>query len=229
MDQRNIPWKAEWKAAGLDPGALSAEEEALVPSLVAENQAFLAKHPYRPTPRPAVPFQVWALPLVAAAALVLLALPLASSPEPGSGLERMKGGSDAVLTVYRQSSSGTEKLAPGATVRPGDVLQASYRVSQAVQGALVSIDGSRNVTIHLAQNGRSTALVAGAEYPLEFSYELDRAPRFEVFILLVSSHPFDLEPIRQTLKTAPLEPLPPDAFGKDIRFTLLPLVKAASQ
>lgn len=232
MDQRNIPWKAEWRAAGLDPGALTPEEEALVPELVSENEAFLKKHPYSKTRKARVlPLQVWSLPLAAAAAavLMLIAVPWNQTPGPVAGLERMKGNSDAVLMVYRQGPSGTEKLTPGAVVRPGDVLQAAYRVAGPAQGALVSVDGSRNVTIHLAQNGKSTALAGGAEHPLEFSYELDRAPQFEIFVLLVSPQPFDLEPIRQTLKTASLETLSPDAFGKGIRFTVLPLTKDTSK
>lgn len=231
MDQRKIPWKAEWKAAGLDPGPLTPEEADLVPRLRLENEEFLARHPYVPAPkaRKSIPFQAWAFPLVAAAALLVLTLPLTPALGPSTGLERMKGSSDAVLTVYRQGASGTEKLVPGAVVRPGDILQAAYRVPQTAQGALLSVDGSRNVTIHLAQNGRSTALTGGQEHPLEFSYELDRAPRFEVFILFVSAQPFDLEPLRQTLKTVSLESLTPDAFGKGIQFTVLPLTKETSK
>ncbi len=232
MDQRNIPWKAEWKAAGLDPGTLKPEEEALVPGLVAENQAFLKKHPFPSrlqTRRLPASLKFWPLPLAAAAALLFLTLPISPSLQPGSGLERIKGSGDSILTVYRKGASGTEKLGAGTVVRPGDVLQLSYRVSQNLQGALVSVDGNRNVTVHLAQGGRSTALSAGTERPLEFSYELDQAPRYEVFFLLVSPKPFDLEPIRQTLKTVPLESLSPDAFGSSIQFTVLPLAKAATR
>lgn len=233
MDQRKIPWKSEWKAAGLDPGSMTPEEEALVPDLVVENQAFLQRHPYRSarSTRVRLPLVTWSIPLAAAAAVVVfLSVPMIPGSGPTvTGLERMKGNSDAVLSVYRQSAKGTEKLAAGSVVRPGDVLQASYRVAQASQGALLSVDGSRNVTVHLAQGGQSTLLTAGAEHPLDFSYELDRAPRFEVFVLLVSSQPFDLEPIRQILKTTSLETLAPDAFGKAIRFTVLPLTKDTSK
>lgn len=230
MDQRKIPWKAEWKAAGLDPGPLSPEEERLVPELQKENHEFLVRHPYRPpAPSRSVPFRVWSLPLVAAAALLAVALPLGGPAAPELGLERMKGASDAVLSVYRQAAGGTEKLAPGALVRPGDVLQASYRVPKALQGALLSVDGGQNVTVHMAKEGRSVPLVAGEEHPLDFGYELDRAPRYEVFVLVYSSQPFDLEPIRQLLKAAPWESLKADAFGAGIRFTTLPLVKETSR
>lgn len=231
MDQRRIPWKAEWKAAGLDPGPLTPEESRLVVGLQKENEEFLARHPYR-SPNPVknvLPFRVWSLPLVAAAALLVVALPLGTPSVSETGTEHLKGNSDAVLSIYRQGQGGSEKLAAGALVRPGDVLQASYRVPRAVQGALLSVDGGQNVTVHLAREGRSVSLVAGEEHPLDFGYELDRAPRYEVFLLVYSSQPFELEPIRQLLKTTPWETLKVDAFGSGIRFTTLPLIKESSR
>jgi len=228
MNQRNISWKAEWKAVGLDPGSLSLEEEALVPQLQAENRDFLAKHPFQASihARISVAFHLWTLPLVAAAAVLLfVSLPLSTTAPPGTGFERIKGAGDPALTVYRQGKAGAEKLNPGTVVRPGDVLQAAYRVSQASQGALLSVDGSHHVTLHLSRDGRSATLTPGAEHPLEFSYELDRAPQFEVFFLIVSSRPFDLEPIRQTLKSYPWDSLRPGAFGAGIEFIVLPLNK----
>jgi hypothetical protein len=164
--------------------------------------------------------------LAAAAALVVFfTVPWSSGGGPLEGLERMKGGGDPVLVVYRQGDSGNEKLSSGSTVRPGDVLQAAYRVAEGLQGALVSVDGSGNVTTHLAREGRSVSLAPGAERPLDFGYELDRAPRYEVFVLLVSRQSFELEPIRQILKTTPWNRLKADAFGPQVRFTVVALNK----
>lgn len=224
MDPRNVPWKAEWKAAGVDPGPMTPEEEAQVEGLRRENEAFLKAHPYRPKVIRTTRWN-WSVPLVAAAALVLvLGVPtLAPSSLPPT--ERIKGSSDPQLMVYRQSSGGSEKLVPGATVRAGDILQARYRVSTPSQGAILSVDGSRNVTVHLAQQGRSVALVSGTDRALDFSYELDRAPLFEVFFFVVADRPFDLEPIRQILKVAPLEGMKADAFGPELRFVQLKLAK----
>lgn len=228
MERRDIPWKAEWKAAGLEPGPLTPEEEALVPGLEAENREFLERHPYRPG-RPPLRISraaVWALPAAAAAALlVVLAGPVVSGGQAAPVLERAKGGVETHLTVYRQGKSGPEKLAARAVVRPGDVLQAAYSVAKPAQGALLSVDGAGNVTVHLAEGGRSVLLQAGAEHPLTFSYELDQAPRFEVFFLLVSDKPFDLEPVRQLLKTRSWDSLAAGAFGPGIDFTVLPLTK----
>lgn len=224
MDRRNIPWKAEWKAAGLDPGPLSPEEEALVPRLREENVAFLERHPRRPKGTPLVRV-LWATPLVAAAALVLAFQTL---PSGAPDLERVKG--DPVrVAVYRQGASGPERLAPGTLVRPGDVLQAAYQVAKPVEGALLSVDGNGNVTVHLDERGRSVPLTAGAERPLQFSYELDQAPRFEVFVLVTSSASFDVEPIRQTLKRTPWDALKPGDFGAGVDFTLLALEKAGTR
>lgn len=229
MDRRNISWKAEWKAAGLDPGPLTPEEEALVPHLREENRAFLERHPRRvpkTTPvRTSLVRALWASPLVAAAALVF-AFP--SVPSASPNLERVKGEPSRVA-VYRQGPDGAEKLGPGDQVRPGDVLQAAYQVTKPVQGALVSVDGDGNVTVHLAAQGRSVALVPGAEKPLEFSYELDQAPRFEVFFLVTSTKPFDVDPIRQTLKKVPWASLKPGDLGPGIDFAVLALEKASSR
>jgi hypothetical protein len=228
MNKRNVPWKAEWKAAGLDPGPLKPEEEALVPDLRRENEAFLTRHPFqKPAPVKRTPL-LWSVPLAAAAAVLFAVLPLAG-PATDVGLEHVKGADEPALAVYRQGQGGPEKLAPGAVVHPGDILQAAYKVPRAVQGALVSVDGNRNVTVHLSQGGRSRALTDGGERPLESSYELDKAPRFEVFFLLVSNKPFDLAPVLKVVKDSPWESLKPGAFGPDVQFAVLPLVKEVSR
>ena len=229
-DQQKFSWKSEWKAAGLDPGPMTENEEAMVPGLVEANREFLKKHPPEVVlkrKKPSIPFQVWTIPLVVAAALLLfVGLPSSPFQTGNPSLERVKGSSEPVVLVYRQGQKGAERLDSGTTVRPGDVLQVAYQVSRPQQGALLSLDGDGNVTVHLAKDGRSVALVPGAERPMDFSYELDRAPRFEAFFLFTSDQPFDLEPVRQKLKAASSwDALAPGAFGP-IRFTVLALNKA---
>ena len=233
MDEKKIPWKSEWKAAGLDPGPMTEEELKLVPGLEAENRAFLEKHPFagkKTAPKSrSLKLQTLFLPLAAAAALlVVFTLPQFAGTGVGLDQERLKGSGDPVLVVYREGPSGAVRLDARAQVRAGDVIQAAYKVTKPIQGAILSVDGEGNVTVHLARDGRSAALVPGGEQPLEFSYELDRAPRFEVFFLLTSDKPFDLEPVRQVLKTAPWDSLGPAAFGPGIRFTLVPLTKVVT-
>ena len=227
MERRKVPWKAEWKAAGLDPGPLTDDELRLVPDLMEENRAFLAEHPREQRAKPPrISPLFWAVPLAAAALFAVVAVPL-SVPSPSTG-ERIKGSGSPALTVYRQAKSGAEKLSAKALVRPGDLLQAAYQVSSSLQGALVSVDGDSNVTIHLAQGGHSIALTPGAEHRLDFSYELDRAPKYEVFFLLTSPRPFDLEPIRKLLKQSSWENLKAGAFGPGVSFVVFPLTKEVS-
>lgn len=229
MDQRKIPWKAEWKASGLDPGPLTPEEADLVPRLQAENQEFLRAHPYSPRAKtPPVTRLMGALgvPLaLVAAALLVVAGPLTGGPSLVGPNEHMKGPSTPRLFLYRNHDGKPEPLAERSVVRSGDVLQAAYLVTQPTQGAVLSVDGDRNVTVHLAVQGRSAPLASGGEHPLEFSYELDQAPLYEVFVLVTSATPFDVEPIRQRLKTTPWNGLAPGAFGAGLNFTVFPLVK----
>jgi hypothetical protein len=230
MHQRNIPWKAEWKAAGLDPGPLSPEESALVPTLEDENRAFLERHPWQAPPVKRQPprLALWSVPLAAAALLLIATLPLVPAGS-AQGQERIKGSGTPALMVYRQSAGQPERLSPQAVVKPGDVIQASYQVTKAEQGALASVDGNGQVTVHLGSQGHSVALAPGGEKFLDTSYELDQAPRYEVFFLLTSDKPFDLGPVVQILRQTPWSSLAPGAFGRDIRFDILPLNKAAAK
>ena len=147
MDQRKIPWKSEWKAAGLDPGPMTEAEQNLVPELEVENRAFLEKYPFKnpgpPKKKTVLRFSALALPLAAAAALVLfVAVPQGSGPAPGQGLERIKGSGDPVLSLYREGKTGAEKLVSGAVVRAGDVVhsQADLERAEACLGYRPRVD-----------------------------------------------------------------------------------------
>jgi hypothetical protein len=228
-DQDRFSWKAEWKAAGLDPGPLTEAEEAQVPRLQEENREFLIKHPPQKTlrRRRSVPFSVWAGGLAAAAVVLVFLLPGSPFSTGVNSLERVKGSGEPLVAVYRHGSTGVEKLASGSMVSAGDVLQVAYKVSRPLQGALLSLDGDGNVTVHLAKDGHSVALVPGGERHLDFSYELDKAPRFEAFFLFTSDQSFDLEPVRQRLKAVSTwDALAPETFGPALRFTVLGLTKA---
>jgi hypothetical protein len=160
--------------------------------LKASNEALLARHPpeqvareierrrravvIRLPPRKAL----WVLAPVAAVLLVIVFRPEQTD---------VKG--DAALLVYRDRGGQTDLLSSGATAKQGDVLQLAYIRATPGYGAIVSIDGSGNVTQHLPDAGSAAAgLTPQARTLLPHAYELDAAPKFERFFLVTSGKPF---------------------------------------
>jgi hypothetical protein len=96
---------------------------------------------------------------------------------------RIKG--DPLLTIDRFAGQGSEPLADGALVQPGDRLQLRYQAAGREQGAIVSIDGGGVATLHFpASVDASTKLASGGSVALDHSYELDDAPDFERFFFV---------------------------------------------
>ena len=147
--------------------------------------------------RPAGRGRVWLAPALAAAVVALaVGVGVVRSPAPDDGI-RLKG-SRAELVVYRKTAAGSERLERGAAAAPGDLIRIGYRAAGQGYGAIVSTDGNGNVTQHLPRSGgRAVALEAGGTVLLDFSYELDDAPRWERFYLVTSDEPFELQPVRQ--------------------------------
>jgi hypothetical protein len=143
---------------------------------------------------------IFVLPIVAGVAAALaaaVALPRRAPVTVGAGAAeedavRVKGLAPH-LVVYRRTSRGAERVAPGTPVRPGDLVQLSYVAGGRPYGAIVSVDGAGGVTRHWPAGGTmSASLEAGREVLLPESFRLDAAPRFERFFLVTSDHPFAL-------------------------------------
>jgi hypothetical protein len=154
----------------------------------------------------------WLVPTVAAASVALaVGLSVVRPPRPSDGI-RLKGGT-AELVVFRKTPSGSERLEPGAPALPGDLIRVGYRAAGRTWGVIVSTDGDGNVTLHLPRSGqRAAPLEARGTVLLDFSYELDDAPRWERFYLITGDEAFDLEPVRRAARsvaTAGSEAVPP--------------------
>ena len=143
---------------------------------------------------------VWLAPAVAAATVVLaVGAALAPLPSPGDGI--LLKGAEAELVVFRKTPSGSERLEAGASASAGDLIRVGYKAAGQVYGAIVSTDGHGSVTQHLPRSGgRAASLEAGGTVLLEFSYELDDAPRWERFYLVTAGEPFGLDPVRQAAR-----------------------------
>ena len=107
------------------------------------------------------------------------------------------------LYAYRAAAPGTRpvKLGQAGRVRPHDVLQLAYTAGEARYGAVLSVDGSGVVTVHLPFNAAEAVPLAGTgETNLPQAYELDDAPGFERFFLVTAPRPFTLSPVLDAVR-----------------------------
>jgi hypothetical protein len=143
------------------------------------------------------------LALAGAAALVLVARPGPRGPARGGDdvLEDTTFKGASAVHVYRRAGDRTERLGDGARATRGDLLQLAYVAAgdQATDefGALLSVDGRGNVTVHWPEGGVEAAarLSHKGEVRLPSAYELDDAPAFERFFFVTSGAPFELAPV----------------------------------
>ena len=121
--------------------------------------------------------------------------------------ERIKGNASASVTrpllkLYRQKGREIQALNDGDFARSGDVIQITYNPGQEEYGVIFSVDGNGSITRHFPENSWKAAPLEqrNDEIPLDFSYELDNAPDFEVFIMVTSKKEFSLEDIESKIK-----------------------------
>ncbi|HUS69006.1 MAG TPA: hypothetical protein VMZ28_30930, partial [Kofleriaceae bacterium] len=95
------------------------------------------------------------------------------------------------LTAYRKAGDGAERLAPGAAVRAGDVLQLRYDGGGRRHGLIASIDGAGAVTLHFPASADGSTALAATTTDLPHAYALDDAPNFERFFFVTDDEPID--------------------------------------
>lgn len=115
------------------------------------------------------------------------------------GGERSKG--SPRLIVQRRTAQGVANLRSGDDAKPNDLLQLSYRAEGHRYGVVVSVDGRGVVTRHLPETGSEAATVKpeGRQF-LPTSYQLDDAPDFESFYLVVSTEPFQVDGVLRAIE-----------------------------
>jgi len=176
-------------------------KQAVSPSLKECEKRFSLRESWKTVPR-------WAAPAFACAA-VLLFLPLymiSSTPQQADPLTlfsedtRIKG-LESRLEVWRRTGGSAEKLGFEAGVSQGDIIQLRYLVPTVCYGTIVSLDGRGVVTVHLSgELGKAAPLTPGRAVALSHSYELDDAPKYEIFYLVTSSQNFDINTVKQSIQ-----------------------------
>lgn len=226
----------EEKAAVAEALARDAGLRERLAELEADNQATLSQLPprvfaaavraraARTRPARGAFAHAWR-PALGAAATLVLALGVAAlwrpfrDPDPGSNPAATSEGADTTrikglrpqVLLFRKAQDGVEALRSGSRCRKGDVVQLAYQAAGRRYGAIFSVDGRGVVTQHLPAEGTGAVLLeTGGETALPSAYQLDDAPRFEVFYLVTSSAAFELPPLldvaRRSLGASPAQP-----------------------
>lgn len=188
----------------------SADAMTRVDQIRRENDELLQRHPpanvaavvraraaeaaKRRAPKPFL----WLAPVVAMAAAVLFVVMPREQDDDGIRLK----GIQPHLSLYRQIGATSEKLKNGTGARAGDTVQVAYLAGEATYGAIVSVDGRGNVTVHAPTNGDGK-LSQRNEVLLPRAYTLDDAPRFERFVFVAGKRPVDVEKLQKLLHDKP--------------------------
>ena len=149
----------------------------------------------------------------AAAALALaFSLPLLMNYNKANSAEIVKESATRIkgkalphqeLRLYKKDGNSAVSLKNGTSAKENDVIQITYLAGEYDYGVIFSVDGNGNVTRHFPEESwvSEKLLKTGAEVPLEFSYELDDAPKYECFIFVASKDSFDLSKIEEIEKS----------------------------
>jgi hypothetical protein len=230
-------------AAEVDRAAAAdARVRAALTDLEGSNRDILARYPApsfkarlfdrledRTSPAPKWPR--WAVPVSAAAALVLALLwigPQFRRPTgdlaPGLGGENdlVKGDAALDLTrtqllVYKKTGELAKRVADGSVAGPGAILQLAYVTASERFGVILSIDGRGEVTRHFPVDaGGSTALSLRQRVLLPAALELDDAPGFERFFLITSSSPIDVGTVLDKAQALARDPVAAERADLDL-------------
>jgi anti-sigma factor RsiW len=112
---------------------------------------------------------------------------------------RTKGQAQLVL-VRSRAGTQEELQAADASARAGDLLQIAYRASEAAYGVILSVDGKGTVTTHFPGGPSAQPLARPGLQALPSAYELDAAPRFEIFFLVTAAAPFPVQEVQEAAR-----------------------------
>lgn len=144
-------------------------------------------------------------PLAAAAAALLLFVVVPTTPGTSvvDGVDGVRSkGLAPRLQVFLADDGGSRALVAGEEARAGDLLQLGYVAAGYAFGAIISLDGRGEVTLHLPESGEQAArLESRGLVKLPTAYELDDAPGFERFFFVTSSSSFPLAVVTEAARS----------------------------
>ncbi len=121
------------------------------------------------------------------------------SSHMGDGI-RSKGLGPYIL-LHKKTQDASVQLFDKSTVSQGDWIQIQYQSKDKKYGVIVSLDGNNTITVHLPESGESSEeLHLNEKVQLNFSYELDDAPKMERFYFITSDSKFSITEVTDALK-----------------------------
>lgn len=146
------------------------------------------------------------------------AIAVAQIESPDSGI-RVKGLQNR-LELWQKTGDSIVMILDGAKANKGDLLQIRTQVNQKCFAAVLSLDGRGNWSTHLPEQGTgAVAMEPGNSGFLPFSYQLDDAPKYEVFWLVTSDSLFSVDSLVKGLSALSGSPIPPPVLPLGARFT----------
>jgi hypothetical protein len=122
------------------------------------------------------------LPLVAAAAILLLFLPRLLQPSTGV---REKGSSALLLdVVVRHADGRVEALAPDGRVRAGEAIRFLVTTPRAGHLVILGLDAAGKVSVYVADGDDAHPVARGQKQPMPGSIVLDATPGAERLVAL---------------------------------------------
>ena len=166
-------------------------------------------------------FSVWLtkralVPAAVAIVLAVLVIPRVGPPgdQTVTVAERVKG-APSQLYLYRESITGSEHLRDGDHAWENDRILLQYQVTGPGFGAILSMDGRGAVTRHLPEHAQmAMEMEPGPPRSLDYAYELDDAPDWEVFVFVTASQAFAVETVIRALENS-LRRTQPDSLSRN--------------
>lgn len=158
--------------------------------------------------------KLWPVPAIPALAVLILLAILPSLFPPAIDETRDAGGDRAIrlkgtgaqLHLYRKTDSGSEGLENGSLARENDLILVQYQAAGRAYGVILSIDGRGTVSRHFPREGEKAGkLERQGPVSLDFAYELDDAPRWEIFYFITSDSPFEVDSVMRAVRGKAVE------------------------
>jgi hypothetical protein len=142
------------------------------------------------------------LPMLSAGVAAVAALILVVLLRPPAPDERTKGGAVTLALVVRHVDGSTERVVPGALLRPNEAIRFELTTARAGFVGVVGLDSAQVVSAYAPASGTLPALPAGRAQLLDGSVILDNTAGAERIVAVVCAKTRSIEDVAAAAKRA---------------------------